>query len=133
MSRRTLLAAPFAVTFALAASLAVAAPRHASYTADQAARGRLEYIQNCGECHGGDLAGQFGPALAGPNGRAQYESGASVYAYTIAHMPNGNAGALPQNEYLDIMAYIYERNGVPAGARELTAQTVARDDVALGK
>jgi mono/diheme cytochrome c family protein len=133
MSRRASLAAPFAVTFALAASLAVAAPRHASYTADQAARGRLEYIQNCGECHGGDLGGQFGPALAGPNGRAQYESGASVYAYTIAHMPNGNAGALPQAEYLDIMAFIYERNGIAAGARALTSQTVAHDTVALGK
>ncbi len=131
MNRFALFAAPIAV--AVAASLAIAAPRHASYTADQAVRGRLAYIQNCGECHGGDLAGQFGPALAGPNGRTQYESGAAVYGYTIAHMPNGNAGALPQDEYLDIMAYIYERNGVAAGARALTAQTVARDDVALGK
>jgi hypothetical protein len=31
------------------------------------------------------------------------------------------------------MAYIYERNGVPAGARALTPQTIARDEVTLRK
>jgi len=123
-----------AAAVALAASLAAAgSPRHASYTVAQAERGRFAYIHDCAECHGGELEGQFGPALAGPNGAIQYHSGASVWAYVTAQMPNGNAGALPQTEYLDIVAFIYERSGVPAGDRPLTAASVARDTTALGK
>ncbi len=119
---------------ALAASLAMAAaPRHASYTVAQAERGRFAYIHDCAECHGGELEGQFGPALAGPNATIKYDSGQSVYAYITTQMPSGNAGALPPSEYLDIVAFIYERSGVPAGDRPLTAASVARDTVAVGK
>jgi mono/diheme cytochrome c family protein len=126
--------APLALALALGAGLATnAASRHASYTLDQAERGQLEYIENCGECHGGDLSGHFGPALAGPLGRTQYESGAATYAYLTAHMPVGNSGALTVAVYLDIMAFLYERNGIPAGRAPLTKDAVSRDSVALGK
>jgi mono/diheme cytochrome c family protein len=131
VKRAAVLAVP--AVLAVAAGIASATPRHASYQVDQAKRGALEYIQNCGECHGGALGGNFGPALAGPASRTQFESGASVYSYMTAHMPNGNAGALPQDEYLDIMAFIYERNGIPSGPRPLTAKTIAADMVPIGK
>jgi mono/diheme cytochrome c family protein len=118
----------------LAASLAAtAAPRHASYTVAQAERGRFAYIHDCAECHGGELEGQFGPALAGPNGAIQFHSGQSVYAFISTQMPSGNAGALPTSEYLDIVAYIYQRSHVPAGDRPLTLSSVARDTAPVGK
>jgi len=119
---------------ALGASLAAsAAPRHASYTVEQAERGRFAYIQHCAECHGGELEGQFGPALAGPSGAIQYHSGAELYAYVSTQMPSGNAGALPPSEYLDITAFIYQRSGVPAGVHPLTVASVARDTTPVGK
>jgi hypothetical protein len=48
-------------------------------------------------------------------------------------MPSGNAGALPSSEYLDIVAYIYQRSHVPAGDRPLTLSSVARDTAPVGK
>ena len=50
---------------ASAAAAATAGNVSPSYTAAQAWRGRLAYYEHCAECHGGNLGGVTGPALAG--------------------------------------------------------------------
>jgi polar amino acid transport system substrate-binding protein len=109
----------------------VCAPR-VSYTADQAQQGRLVYYEHCAECHGGDLGGMYGPALAGPNGELQWETAKNIYAYMTAAMPHGDPGALPTNNYVDLMAFLYQQHGRPAGMQPLDAKAIDADTAELG-
>ena len=114
------------------AGAALPADRVVSYTSDQAWSGRLTYDQHCAECHGGGLEGQFGPALAGPDGRTQWESGQYVFAYMSTHMPHGDPGSLSTREYVDIMAFIYQQHRRPASRRPLTRAQADGDKTLLG-
>ncbi len=121
-----------AVMVALGIGSMTVAATPVSYTKDQAWQGRVTYYEHCAECHGGGLEGKFGPALAGGDDRTQYESGSAVYAYYSVSMPHGNPGALSTAEYVDIMAFLYQQHGRPAGTRPLTVQTIAADAQPLG-
>ena len=57
--------APVPATTATAAPSATAAVAAGLYTAAQAAAGGQSYAQNCAVCHGAELGGGAGPALAG--------------------------------------------------------------------
>ena len=103
-----------------------------SYTADQAARGRLAYYEHCAECHGGNLEGQIGPALAGPDSRTQWESGQYVFEYTVAMMPHGDPGALSATKYIDVMAFLLQQHGVRAGKTPLTKAALEAETAPLG-
>ena len=103
-----------------------------TYTVQQADAGRLSYLQHCAECHGGELEGQFGPALAGENSRVQWESPQYVYGYVSVAMPHGHPGQLTQREYVDIMAFILQRHQKPPGKRPLTAAALGADTSAIG-
>jgi mono/diheme cytochrome c family protein len=122
------LAASGLLSFSAVASAATPLP----YTADQADAGRIDYIQNCAECHGGELEGQFGPGLAGPNARDQWESPQYVYGYFSVAMPHGHPGQLTQRQYVDIMAYLLQRHNKPAGTRPLTVRAINSATAPLG-
>jgi len=126
-----LLVAAFA-TAALFTLGVASAETHSTYTAQQADAGRLDYVEHCAECHGGELEGQFGPALAGPSSRVQWESPQYVYGYFSVAMPHGHPGELTQREYVDIMAFILQRHNKPSGTRPLTAAALAADTAAIG-
>ena len=118
---------------ALATTALGAAPvAHASYTAQQAWQGRLDYYRSCAECHGGTLGGVFGPALAGGDDNLQYQSVSAVYAYMAAHMPHGNPESLPQEQYVAIMSFLMQSHGIAAGQRPLTKVSIDRDAALLG-
>jgi polar amino acid transport system substrate-binding protein len=104
----------------------------ASFTTEQAYRGRLQYYASCAECHGGKLEGVFGPALAGRNGNLQYQSIKGVYGYMAAHMPHGNPESLPQDQYIAIMAFLMQSHGFVAGSRRLTKAAIDADATLLG-
>ncbi len=118
-----------------AAVAARSAPRGrpvlASFTAGQAYQGRFAYIQNCAECHGGDLSGQFGPALAGPHSNVPWQTPGAVYSYMTQQMPVGNAGGLSQADYLNIAAFVLQSNGRHSGKRRLTLNAIMHDTAAL--
>lgn len=107
---------------------ALAAPRPAasiSYTAQQASDGRFLYINQCAECHHGDMTGYYGPALRDAQlSNIPWQTPKAVYTYMIGHMPVGNSGALPQRDYLAIMAYIMQQNGMREGKRPLTIRDI---------
>ena len=109
-----------------------AAPKQLSFSLDQVTRGRTAYLANCAYCHGTDLGGLNGPALAGPNTNVSWQTGSAVWGYTTEQMPVGNAGGLPTNDYLDIVAYIFSRNGQHPGKRAMTVSLVANDNNRVG-
>ena len=93
----------------------------ASYTQAQAEAGRITYGRACASCHLTNLRGDFeAPELAGPNflntwGRRPV--GELFYLIRATMPPDGPA--LGEQAYVDVVAYILEANGVPAGSSEL--------------
>jgi mono/diheme cytochrome c family protein len=118
-----------------AVSASAAAPNakaRISYTADQAWRGRLAFYQNCAECHGANLGGVTGPALAGPDGNLQWQTGKDIYGEISVAMPVGNGGGLPADEYVDIMAFLYQQHHKPAGKKPLDVRAIEADAAPMG-
>ena len=98
------------------------------FTAAQAEQGKAAYAQNCASCHGQDLDdGQFGPPLRA-SGFIEHWGGKTVsdlFSYVSAKMPPANAGALGDQTYVQIVAYLLQENGVRAGNRELPSDSTA--------
>src|SRR5690606_1233205 len=79
----------------------------ASFTAEQAARGKTAYDANCVACHGADLiSAHYGPPLAGPyfDGKWRGKTVGALYAYTHDNMPPSKPGGLPNETYADLVA-----------------------------
>jgi len=95
-----------------------------TFSARQAAAGRIAYDSYCAVCHGSTLTnGTFGTPLAGEYFRWRW-SGRSVAAfYEKARdtMPPAAPGRLAGEAYADILAYIFEVNGMAAGDADLPA------------
>lgn len=96
------------------------------YTTEQAARGNQAYNASCAVCHRADLRGGQGRSLVGSRFWESWgEDGlSSLYSVVRERMPEGQPGSLKPETYLDIVAYILQRNEYPAGTVELTAESV---------
>ena len=96
------------------------------YTTDQAARGKNFYDTSCATCHGDTLGGRNGRALAGPRFFQDWgeDSLSSLFNIISTTMPRGEPHSLDEGAYLDIVAYILQKNEYPAGAADLTADRV---------
>lgn len=113
--------------------LSAATPSRVTYTVAQATQGRTLYYGKCAMCHGANLEGISGPALKGPDSNLALQTVAAVYAYTTVEMPVGNAGGLPKGDYVKLMAFILQNNGVPAGKRPATVASLKSTDITIGK
>ena len=98
------------------------------YTEAQAGRGAYAYPVACGKCHGYLLDGapddpdMFStPPIGGPkflrnwNGRSL----GALFEYARTTMPVNNPGFLPDQELADVLAYMLQQSGLPAGEIEL--------------
>ncbi len=91
----------------------------ASYTTAQAERGKKAYTDACSGCHGDKMEGDGDRAL--PLAADQFNSqwlGRPVigkWNFMVMNMPFDKPGELPKETYSDIMAYIMQFNGIPAG------------------
>jgi S-disulfanyl-L-cysteine oxidoreductase SoxD len=91
------------------------------YTAAQADRGKAVYATHCVRCHGDDLGANRAYPLAGERFIDHWE------ARTLEHLirlirtmpPGAEAGAVGENDKRDVMAYLLQQNGFPAGSAEL--------------
>ena len=93
----------------------------ALYTKAQAASGFAKFLGNCAMCHGAHLEGRAGPSLKGPNwanAKADYTLG-EVFTVVSQQMPATSPGSLEKADYVDIMAYLLQQNGYPAGDKTL--------------
>lgn len=112
----------------LAATLAGAAAQERTtvwdgvYTEAQAERGRVAYAQSCASCHADDLRGRStAPSLVEESFAFLWEDMTigDLFERTRARMPSDRPGSLTGTTYADILSFIAQKNGYPAGATEL--------------
>ena len=122
------------LSLAVLFGLIALAPVHASplqgqaatFSADQAARGKEIFDRQCAECHHMTLKGSgHGPELAGPNFMAKWQNQAvsDLITFTSRTMPPSTPGSLPEASYADLVAYMLKVNGAAAGDTALQADT----------
>jgi len=96
----------------------------AVYSQEQADRGLAAYSRNCARCHQADLNGTGGaPALRTSTFTENWREGylSNLFHHVQTWMPpQDRKGTLPEQQYLDVVAYILSANEFPAGAKELT-------------
>jgi mono/diheme cytochrome c family protein len=92
------------------------------YTGAQAERGKTTFDTACIRCHGADLAGTTAPALKGDRFRATFgnETVDRLFIKIRDTMPPNFGTILDDAAKIDIVSYILQTNGYPAGGRELT-------------
>jgi mono/diheme cytochrome c family protein len=119
-------------TVRLAASQPATPP---TFTAEQAERGHAVYSRNCTDCHGTTLDnGEFGgPVLKGGFFRQKWAAGGvgALYSFTKGLMPPDRPGALTDQNYADLIAYILSNNGYTAGDKELPADPSALQNMGI--
>ena len=118
------------------AAVAGLAAQHAfAFTPEQAAAGRAAYEQSCAACHGANMRQLPGSILAGPEFVAKWgeRSTSDLLAQASATMPPDRPGALGQDAYLGIVAYILQSNGGAPSAQPLTAAAGARIGAGLDR
>ena len=90
------------------------------YTVEQGNRGNDVFRGQCAKCH--SIADHTGPdfrlAWHGQTVR-------SLFDYLRGSMPDDDPGALSDQQYLDVTAYLLKLNGMPAGDVALVADTAA--------
>ena len=98
------------------------------YTDAQAERGRASYQQSCAACHREDLRGDStAPSLVGESFTflwGDMEVG-ELLARMQKLMPPERPGSLPPQTYIDIVAFMLQKNAFPAGNMELSADPAA--------
>jgi quinoprotein glucose dehydrogenase len=102
------------------------------FTAAQAVRGKAALQQNgCNGCHGAELEGARGPSLKGERFITTWENGSLDKLFTKIRdtMPPLNAEQVSPPTKIDIIAYLLQVNGFPAGSAEL--ELAALGDVQL--
>jgi mono/diheme cytochrome c family protein len=127
MKRLLVLALPIALVSSLSASPQEFAKTmwDGVFTSADAVRGQSDYLQMCGSCHGADLKGGKGgaPALTGP---AFFERWRDLSVFDLFFAAEGRHGEaanplvfdfryMPPELVRDIVSYILEVNGAPAG------------------
>ena len=96
------------------------------YTEPQARRGEKVFYDDCAYCHGIDLRGgddPNGPPLKGPVFLRQWQGKTveDLFHFMSETMPFDEPASLKPEEYADVISYILEANGIPAGNSELPA------------
>jgi cbb3-type cytochrome c oxidase subunit III len=103
------------------------------YTESQAQRGQMAYAQYCLACHKADLLGIEGALRGEPFMERRREDTLETWFLDMkATMPRRNPRSLPDQTYVDIIAYALQNNDMPAGALELTPDLLDKTDL-IGK
>ena len=104
------------------------------FTAGQAARGRTAYARSCALCHGPQLEGASGSALAGISFARtwgdEHHNLRDLYDAIAKQMPKNAPGSLSEHDNLAILAYILSKNGYNPVEERLTAARL--DSVLVG-
>ena len=137
------LALACALSLRLSPSVAAQAPASApvpriwqgAYTTAQAQRGKATFETSCSGCHGQNLAGGRGPALAGTAFQTKWNNEAVLRLLRLIAetMPRGDPGSLPEETVSDVVAYVLSENAFPAGKTELDADRLPDDLTIVSK
>ena len=97
------------------------------YSLDQAARGRDSFAEICGECHS---RGEFRGDDFEYTWRRQTVW--DFFRQLVRTMPEDMPGFLPNETYVDIIAYVLQINQYASGDADLVASEAAMDTIPLG-
>jgi S-disulfanyl-L-cysteine oxidoreductase SoxD len=106
------------------------------FSSDQAARGKSAFEGSCSRCHNVALIGsERGPAIKGTAFLSHWEKDnlAGLFIKIRDTMPEGGPGTVSDELKIDILSYILQQNGFPAGPQELKVDLSALEDIRLGK
>ena len=105
------------------------------YSADQAQRGKAGFDGVCARCHGAQLTGSQGngPTLKGAPFLAHWDKDTlgSLWVKIRDTMPQGTPGTLTDEVKIQILAYVLQQNGFPAGPAELPGDVNALEDIGI--
>jgi mono/diheme cytochrome c family protein len=92
------------------------------YTDEQAARGRGVARDHCARCHATDWTGLEGPPLVGDTFLRQWgpRTLRRLFEKIDDTMPPGDPDSVSDAEALDVLAFLLQQNGLPAGDHELS-------------
>jgi len=99
---------------------------------EQVERGALVYASNCASCHGEDLQGGSASGLAGPQALARWVGQSAHDLYLrIRTMPYGMPDSLSDQDYVDALAFILDRNENSMAQGEIAADQDALLEIQL--
>lgn len=98
----------------------------ASFSEDQADRGRDLFRAMCTECH---YSGEFSDSQF--QFKWSRRTAGSLYQLINTTMPETAPGSLTPEETVDLVSYILRMNGFEAGASELAADRAVLDAISL--
>jgi S-disulfanyl-L-cysteine oxidoreductase SoxD len=126
--RRSLLTVAAAMLGGLAS--AQAADAVGPFNQAQVSAGRIAFLAHCGGCHNSYLLGNSGPPLAGPSFVEDWsaKSTGQLFRFASTNMPFNAPGSLPQETYLNLIAFILAVNGAKPGLAALRTHS----DVNIG-
>jgi mono/diheme cytochrome c family protein len=103
------------------------------YTNEQARRGEMLYVENCGACHGTGLGGGFGPPLTGPRFLAKWRdrSLGELFELMRITMPPTFPGGFGRQQNADMLAFILQKGKSPAGKTELVGDADVLSQIRL--
>ncbi len=104
------------------------------YSGAQAQRGAPAYAEACSSCHADDLRGNSNaPSLVGASFLFLWEDRSLNELFTVirTEMPTNAPNSLPTTTYVDILAFVLEANGFPAGAAELGPDPQFLESIAI--
>ncbi len=100
--------------------------RDGVFTEEQSRRGEAKYLKTCKRCHQRDLAGDWiedAPPLVGDEFLSNWATWTvgDLFEFMSLEMPpkRKDRRDLTADNYADILAYILQQNGFPAGQAEL--------------
>jgi len=109
-----LLGGVFAITLSLSAQDGATSVQAGVYSQEQADRGEQLFGEACLVCHQ--------PEEFADGGYMDGWSGMNVndlVEFIRSTMPEDNPGRLKRQEYIDIVAFLFQKNGLPAGETEM--------------
>ena len=110
--------------------LVAAEAQSALYSQAQSERGAAVYTANCASCHASDLRGNSNsPGLVGVGFQFLWQGRplSEFYNKMRSNMPTNNPASLPEQSYIDLLAFILQQNDYPSGPEELEAATIEDD------
>ncbi len=103
------------------------------YSEAQARRGERLYAEECAFCHGAQLEGTISApplTVAALSARWHGQTLADLFEYQRVFMPWTSPGGFGRPQNADILAYIFNKGGLPAGA-DLPTQAEAQRQIRI--
>lgn len=105
------------------------------FTEAQAKRGEGLYQEQCAPCHGSDLSGGAGPALAGADFLSFWDKMplSDLVEKIQTSMPANSPGTLDRKQSADVVGYILQMGKFPAGQTDLSDDAAVLKTIVIAK